>query len=223
MCLCTILFEGTKEEVEYQQKIVYAIAKKYKGFKAGAENGERGYFLTFMIGYLRDFGFKYNFIAESFETSLPWKDVGKMCTAVGKRITDDCRRLGIKREPFISFRVTQVYDTGAVVYIYFGFLFFGIEDPVGAYTIVEDAARDEIMKYGGCISHHHGVGKLRKKFLPRSIGGPGIEMLKGLKRTIDPDNIFATGNLIGWVIVVQSLYVTQLNIYKFPMPSSDDE
>jgi alkyldihydroxyacetonephosphate synthase len=30
------------------------------------------------------------------------------------------------------------------------------------------------MKYGGCISHHHGVGKLRKKFLPRSIGNTGV-------------------------------------------------
>lgn len=52
------------------------------------------------------------------------------------------------------------------------------------------------MKYGGCISHHHGVGKLRKKFLPRSIGETGVEMLRGLKRTMDPNNIFATGNLI---------------------------
>ena len=61
-----------------------------------------------MIGYLRDFGFKYHFIAESFETSLPWKDVSKMCNAVGNRIESDCRKLGIKKKPFISFRVTQV-------------------------------------------------------------------------------------------------------------------
>jgi hypothetical protein len=85
-----------------------AIAKKFKGFKAGAENGERGYFLTFMIGYLRDFGFRYNFIAESFETSLPWKDVSKMCSAVSKRISNECKRHGIKKEPFLSSRVTQV-------------------------------------------------------------------------------------------------------------------
>lgn len=61
-----------------------------------------------MIGYLRDFGFRYNFIAESFETSLPWKDVGKMCTAVSKRIIAECKKHGIKKEPFISSRVTQV-------------------------------------------------------------------------------------------------------------------
>ncbi len=56
----------------------------------------------------------------------------------------------------------KVYDTGAAVYIYFGFLYYGLDDPVKVYTEVEDAARDEIMKYGGSISHHHGVGKLRK-------------------------------------------------------------
>lgn len=89
-----------------------------------------------------------------------------------------------------------MYDTGACVYIYFGFIYQGLDDPVKAYSDIEDAAREEIMKHGGSISHHHGVGKLRKKYLPGSIGNTGIKMLKGLKNTIDPNNIFATGNLI---------------------------
>ena len=142
MTLCTALFEGRADEVNYQMKTVYQIAKKYKGFRAGAEHGERGYFLTFMIGYLRDFGFKYNLIAESFETSLPWKEVSKMCAAVNKRIAQECRKHGIKKEPFISSRVTQVYDSGAVVYIYFGFIYQGLTDPVKTYCEIEDAARD---------------------------------------------------------------------------------
>jgi FAD/FMN-containing dehydrogenase len=32
--------------------------------------------------------------------------------------------------------------------------------------------------------------------MARSIGDTGINILKGLKNTIDPDNVFATGNLI---------------------------
>ena len=36
MCLCTILFEGNKFEVETQQKIIYDLAKKQQGFRAGA-------------------------------------------------------------------------------------------------------------------------------------------------------------------------------------------
>ena len=92
--------------------------------------------------------------------------------------------------------MTQVYETDALGNVYFGFLYYGLKDPVAVYSEIEDAARDEIMKYGGCISHHHGVGKLRRKFLPRSIGETGIELLKGVKRTVDPHNIFATGNLV---------------------------
>ena len=39
---------------------------------AGEENGKRGFFLTYQIAYLRDFGLNYSVIAESFETSCPW-------------------------------------------------------------------------------------------------------------------------------------------------------
>jgi alkyldihydroxyacetonephosphate synthase len=49
MVLATILFEGSANEVDMQIKVINALTKKHKGFKAGPENGERGYFLTFMI------------------------------------------------------------------------------------------------------------------------------------------------------------------------------
>lgn len=39
MTLCTILYEGTALQVQNQQKVINTIAKKHKGFKAGAENG----------------------------------------------------------------------------------------------------------------------------------------------------------------------------------------
>lgn len=64
----------------------------------------------------------------------------------------------------ISCRVTQTYDVGCCVYFYFGFNFEGIEDPVEVYHIIEERARDEIIASGGSISHHHGIGKLRKKW-----------------------------------------------------------
>lgn len=92
--------------------------------------------------------------------------------------------------------LSKIYDTGAVVYVYFGFQTHGLADPLSTYNEIEDAARDEIMKHGGSISHHHGVGKLRKKFMNRSIGTTGVAVIKGLKDTVDPTNIFATGNLV---------------------------
>lgn len=64
------------------------------------------------------------------------------------------------------------------------------------YEEVEDAARDEVMLAGGCISHHHGVGKLRKKFMDRTLPRMAIDWQNHIKDAIDPKNIFAINNTI---------------------------
>lgn len=53
MCVATLLFEGKKEDVARHEKQINEIAKTYGGMPAGAENGERGYVLTFVIAYIR--------------------------------------------------------------------------------------------------------------------------------------------------------------------------
>ena len=47
--------------------------------KAGEENGIRGYMLTFLITYIRDFVAEYKFAAESFETAVSWDKVPILC------------------------------------------------------------------------------------------------------------------------------------------------
>eukprot|EP01104_Vermistella_antarctica_P009232 TRINITY_DN235_c3_g1_i1.p1 TRINITY_DN235_c3_g1~~TRINITY_DN235_c3_g1_i1.p1 ORF type:complete len:529 (-),score=142.43 TRINITY_DN235_c3_g1_i1:146-1732(-) len=195
MTAATCVFEGDADVVALQQKNVYAIAAKYGGIPGGEENGQRGYFLTYMIAYLRDLSFKYHFIAESFETSVPWSNVLPLCEAVKKQVHESCVRHGVTTLPFVSTRVTQTYDTGAAVYVYFGFLYKGIEDPVACFEAIEEEARDRIMELGGCISHHHGIGKVRKQWVEETVSPTGLQLLKGIKQTIDPSNIFVTQNL----------------------------
>lgn len=72
MCAATGLFEGKKDICEQEEKAMMAIAKKYGGLSGGAENGIKGYQLTYMIAYIRDFCLESNVVAESFETSCPW-------------------------------------------------------------------------------------------------------------------------------------------------------
>lgn len=96
----------------------------------------------------------------------------------------------------ISCRVTQTYDAGAAVYFYFGFNYGGIDDPVAAYEHIENSARDEILACGGSLSHHHGVGKLRSRWYPQTVGAVGVDLYKAAKAELDPKNIFAIGNLL---------------------------
>ncbi len=177
MVVVTLLFEGSEDVVAMQEKTIYSIASKHGGIKAGkilsflflliinfqgADNGLRGYFLTYVIAYIRDFAMNYAFVAESFETSVPWSNVLALVKNVRERIESECKAHGVVHKPFSSFRLTQVYETGATIYVYFGFRYDGLADPVQAYSEIEDGARDEVMKNGGSISHNHGKKNLLK-------------------------------------------------------------
>jgi len=168
LAACTLLFEGNADEVDQMSKKTYAIAAKYHGMPAGAENGIKGYILTYLIAYIRDFACDFYIAAESFETSCPWTNVPKLCKNVRQRIISEGMKLGFREEHiWVSFRITQLYETGAAVYVYFTLNYFdkGIDKAVYYYETVEHAARDEVMACGGSLSHHHGIGKLRKRFM----------------------------------------------------------
>ncbi len=115
---------------------------------------------------------------------------------VKERITRDALALGVQKPPFVSCRVTQVYDTGACVYFYFGIINRGLADPVATFEAIESGAREEVIAQGGSISHHHGVGKHRKKWLPETISDTGMHILKAVKTAVDPSNVFGAGNLL---------------------------
>jgi len=194
MVACTLVFEGTRAEVEQQQRDLYRIAARHGGMKAGADNGRRGYQLTFSIAYIRDFLMNYYIIAESFETSVPWSHALALCENVKRRLADEYQRRGLPGKPFVSARVTQIYPTGVCIYFYFGFYYKGITKPQEVYLELENMARDEILKSGGSLSHHHGVGKLRRAFLPRIMSETAIRWKHELKKSLDPANIFGAGN-----------------------------
>lgn len=93
--------------MEAQHARILAIGAKFGGMAAGAENGMKGYILTFLIAYIRDFAAQHLTAAESFETSCPWSQVSTLCTRVKKRILDEAAAVGYKTNVcWVSFRVT---------------------------------------------------------------------------------------------------------------------
>jgi alkyldihydroxyacetonephosphate synthase len=194
MTACTIVYEGSKAEVEAQQKHVGALAKKYGGLAGGSANGQRGYQLTFGIAYIRDWIMNHWLLGESFETSVPWSQALTLCENVKRRIREECAKRRIGGTPFVTCRVTQLYPTGVCIYFYFAFYFKGLAEPEKIYSEIEHAARDEILRSGGSLSHHHGVGKIRQRFLAR-IASPGVAAwARDIKGAVDPTNVFGASN-----------------------------
>jgi alkyldihydroxyacetonephosphate synthase len=194
MVACTLVFEGSRTEVQQQQRELYKIAARHGGMKAGAENGRRGYQLTYSIAYIRDFLMNYYIIAESFETSVSWSDALGLCNNVKRKLQEEYTRRQLPGKPFVTARITQIYRTGVCIYFYFGFYYKGIRNPQEVYLELENIARDEILKSGGSLSHHHGVGKLRRAFLPRIMSETALRWKREVKKSLDPMNIFGAGN-----------------------------
>jgi len=194
MTACTLVFEGTREEVAAQEKSVYRIAERHDGMKGGAENGRRGYQLTYGIAYMRDWILNHYLLAESFETSAAWSDVMAVCDNVKQRLRDEHSKRNLPGTPFISCRVTQVYPTGAAIYFYFAYYFKGVDNPSEVFNEMEHAAREEVLKSGGSLSHHHGIGKIRRDFLPQVLSPGILEWQRQIKTAVDPNNVFGAGN-----------------------------
>jgi alkyldihydroxyacetonephosphate synthase len=191
---CTIVYEGSRAQVERQEKAIKLLASHHGGLPAGAANGRRGYQLTFGIAYIRDFLMKYYVLAESFETSVPWACLTKMCANVRRRVEEEHAKRGLPGKPFLSLRVTQVYDTGVCVYFYLAYYFKGVLNPSRVYAELENAAREEILAAGGSLSHHHGVGKIRRSFLPQVRSPLSISLVAAAKKALDPTDVFGARN-----------------------------
>ncbi|MET0405223.1 MAG: FAD-binding oxidoreductase [Cystobacter sp.] len=194
LAVATLVFEGTREEVEFQETTLYRIAERHGGMKAGGTNGERGYQLTFGIAYIRDLTFSHWAIAESFETSVPWSRAMELYERVRDRISREHAQRGLPGKPFFTGRLTQVYPSGIAMYFYLGFYAKGVKDPVGEYAALEHAAREEILASGGTLSHHHGIGKIRQDFLGQVYSEGALALTREVKKAVDPGNLFGANN-----------------------------
>lgn len=194
MAACTVLFEGSAEEVREQRARVARLMRAHGGIFGGAGNGRQGYSLTFGIAYLRDFLLTQWIIAESFETTVPWSGVQALCENVQQRVAAEHRALNLPGRPFLSWRLTQAYHSSACLYFYLGFCYKGVADPSAVYSRVEHAAREAILQSGGTLSHHHGIGKIRRELLPAIMGDTSLALNQAIKQQLDPDNILVCGN-----------------------------
>jgi alkyldihydroxyacetonephosphate synthase len=49
---------------------------------------------------------------------------------------------------------------------------------------------------GAGISHHHGIGRVRRDWLAGELGPGGLALLRALKRALDPDDLLNPGVLL---------------------------
>ncbi|MET1001065.1 MAG: FAD-linked oxidase C-terminal domain-containing protein, partial [Acidimicrobiia bacterium] len=85
------------------------------------------------------------------------------------------------------------YTDGGCLY----FTFAGrppIEEREAYYRAVWDAGQRAVLAAGGALSHHHGVGLNRSRFVKEALGG-AFDVLQSVKNALDPNGILNPGKL----------------------------
>ena len=188
--------EGSYSEVEYQRKNIKRLAKKYNGLLGGSKEGKVGYNITMVIAYIREFFVPQGILGETLETAVPWSKVNQVKDEANKLLTELHKKYDLLGKPFFCSRISKVYHTGICMYNTMGINVRGIKNPDKVFSDIEHKIRECFIKNGGSISHHHGVGKLRKDFMPETISSGSIDVIQGIKKSQDPDNIFGISNNI---------------------------
>jgi alkyldihydroxyacetonephosphate synthase len=73
------------------------------------------------------------------------------------------------------------------------------DDPAQAeptYFACWEKTMEATLRVGGTIAHHHGIGRVRARWLKDELGGVGLDLLRTLKHAIDPNNIMNPGALL---------------------------
>lgn len=188
--------EGSETEVKTQRQNLEGLAKKHGGVLAGESTGKSGYLATMVIAYIRELIFTQNILGETMETAVPWSKINQVKEEASKLIVKLHKEHNLPGKPFFTSRISKVYHTGVCMYNTIAMCYDGVENPEDVFTEIEHIMRENFIKNGGSISHHHGVGKLRKDFMSKTISEGSVEMIKGIKKNEDPDNIFGVKNNI---------------------------
>ena len=188
--------EGTQNEVKAQHLNLKTLASKHGGILAGQSTGKSGYLATMVIAYIRELIFTQNILGETMETAVPWSKINHVKEEGHALVKKLHAEYGLPGKPFFTSRISKIYHSGVCMYNTIAMSFDGINNPEDIFTEIEYKMRANFIKNGGSISHHHGVGKLRKDFMPDTISKGSIDLVRDIKSTQDPENIFGVKNNI---------------------------
>jgi alkyldihydroxyacetonephosphate synthase len=189
-CLAILGWEGRYEEVERRRRMTAELLLEAGGnpVPGAGDSWATG---RYQAPYLRDALLDAGALVETLETVAYWSGLDGLKAMVHAAIQEALTGQGTP--PLILCHISHAYPAGAS--LYFTVICAMAEDPVAQWRAAKTAANEAILDAGGSITHHHGVGADHREPYAREVGPLAIEMLRAVKRTLDPAGILNPGIL----------------------------
>jgi alkyldihydroxyacetonephosphate synthase len=188
-CLLLVVHEGPRAKVEAEQAGIAQLVLGAGGAAAAPEAtqhwlSERNHVPTFK-SFLES-----GVIVDTVEVAAPYTSIGRLYDAAIGALGQ------IKGIWNGSAHSSHAYRTGINLYFSFAVQPEHKQDLRAAYHSCWQAIIVASLEAGGTISHHHGIGRVRREWLERELGGAGLAALKTLKHAFDPRGFMNPGVLL---------------------------
>jgi alkyldihydroxyacetonephosphate synthase len=128
----------------------------------------------------------HGIVVDTIEVSGPWSILVTMHERVRAALS------ALPATIVVTVHQSHAYLDGAC--LYFTFAGRPENDPVDYYRLAWDVAVRAVLSSGGALSHHHGVGRNRARFVREALGS-AYPLLVMLKESLDPRNLLNPGVL----------------------------
>ncbi len=142
--------------------------------------------------HLRDALMDEGYLVETFETVTRWSNVAALHASVRRAAFE-----ALGDGSYVMAHISHTYDTGAS--LYFTVLAGGWSDPMAStarWLAAKAQITDAIVAGGGAVSHHHGIGRNHRAWLPQQVGPIGMNVLGSVKSSVDPSGVMNPGALL---------------------------
>ena len=127
------------------------------------------------------------YVVDTMEVTAPWSSLDATYEAMTGAIA------AVPGTLVASAHQSHAYTDGACLYVTFA----GQVEPTQRndyYRAAWDAGTLAALDLGASLSHHHGIGLNRGRYMARALGG-GLEVLQAVKDALDPHGILNPGKL----------------------------
>jgi alkyldihydroxyacetonephosphate synthase len=127
-------------------------------------------------------------IVDTMEVAGLWSAVPRLYAGIRDALAENSQAVGC--------HLSHLYPSGSS--LYFTFLISGADDrdAEARYLAAWDQAARSCAAAGGTLTHHHGVGRSKSRFMAEELGRTGVEVLTKIKTALDPDQIMNPGVLL---------------------------
>ncbi|MBP8921570.1 MAG: FAD-binding oxidoreductase [Micropruina sp.] len=184
--LLVLVFDGDERLVATQEEIALGFAAELGGESLGPEPAVHWEQRRFDWSWFTDAVEHQGGIAEAIEITAEWSQLPALYERLKATVTEHL--------PEFMAHVSHVYDQGAALYSIIRGEFDDDEAALAAYDAAWETVMAETLAAGARISHHHGIGLERARWMPDELG-QGLEVMRSLQRSLDPAGIMNPGKL----------------------------